>query len=46
MHEPAYLAMLVPHGLDGHLLAGDIPAWLEPVPVVGAGPHFRFWRIR
>ncbi len=46
MHEPAYLAMLAPHGLDGYLLAGDIPAWLEPVPVVGAGPHFRFWRIR
>lgn len=46
MREPHYLSTLAPHGLDAHLLAGDIPAWLEPVPVAGARPYFRFWRIR
>ena len=43
--EPAIYAAEAPEGLMADLLAGDAPAWLEPVDL-GADPAFRVWRLR
>lgn len=33
-----------PTGLWGQMSKGDVPAWLEPLPVIGKG--IRVWRVR
>jgi len=43
--EPAIYAADAPKGLIADLLAGDTPAWLEPVDI-GAPPALKVWRVR
>ncbi len=43
--EPAIYAADAPNGLMSDLLAGDTPAWLEPLDI-GAPPAFKAWRVR
>lgn len=42
--EPRLFAHAAPDGLMAHLLAGDVPAWLEPVPIEGP-PEFAVYRV-
>ncbi|MDD3800424.1 MAG: hypothetical protein PHE36_14740, partial [Novosphingobium sp.] len=46
MDEAHRLAEAAPHGLAAQLLAARPPAWLEPVPLYGAGGNFHFWKVR
>jgi hypothetical protein len=43
-NEPLNYAHEAPDGLAAHLVAGQVPAWLEPVPSRGDG--WKVWRVR